>query len=106
MSAAEVESKFEFTLLPRDVLAEIRAQSKDTIELFQKWCMIEQRACTTSMHVHARTDLTLCAQLQVLASCLHISRGLDRRMRFATFLYSKHFQTYQKEAFALVSILC
>lgn len=102
MSAAEVESKFEFTLLPRDVLAEIRAQSKDTIELFQKWC-IDRTAC---MHGHARTDLTSCAQLHVLASCLHISRGLDRRMRFATFLYSKHFQTYQKEAFALVSVLC
>ncbi|CAI8019472.1 Cilia- and flagella-associated protein 300 [Geodia barretti] len=58
------EERFEFHQLPRDVESEVRAQAKDTAELFEKW-------------------------------------GLSGRMKFATFLYNSHFQSYQKDSFTL-----
>lgn len=32
------EERFEFVQLPRDIRSELQAQTKETAELFQKWC--------------------------------------------------------------------
>lgn len=42
------------------------------------------------------------AAVQENPPTLSLCRGLEGGMKFATFLYNKHFQAYQKDAFALV----
>ena len=43
-------------------------------------------------------DETRWPEYSLVCAC----RGLDGRMKFAVFVYDKHFQAYQKNAFALV----
>ena len=78
------EERFEFHQLPRDVESAVRAQAKDTAELFEKWCENSNSGAVKN------------------TSILTDHRGLSGRMKFATFLYNSHFQSYQKDSFTLV----
>ena len=82
------EDRFEFHQLPRDVEGEVKTQAREILELFEKWCVCEKTSrCEQSCKINYR---------------IIKHRGLKGRMKFATFLYNKHFQVYQRDTFALV----
>ncbi len=78
--------RFQFQVLPRDLLKEI---PKETIELFEKWLITEA--------------LLWIGWFIRYIMCVFVIRGMMDRMKFRSFSYNKHFQLYQKQSFIEVS---
>ena len=91
--------RFQFQVLPRDLLKEI---PKETIELFEKWLMLITEAALLCSLVDrvVYTCIKLMYQYNV---CVFVNRGMMDRMKFKSFSYNKHFQLYQKQSFIEVS---
>lgn len=98
MAAESGHDKFKFTALPTDALGNLKNKSKDSVELFQKWWVGFQQDCNSEGYrISAGTIIYFFAHYLSFAH-----RGLEGRMKCATFTYNAHFQTYQKDTFALV----